>query len=194
MLAVDHRVVETHTLRRNTTLFRQGDRATAIYFVESGRLRLERRTSDGRLVVIHTARPGEFFAEASLFSDVYHCDAVAAEPCRLRRYPKEAVLAALRADQEASLSFLAVVARQLQDLRQRLELRNVRSAQERVWLFLGLHAGPGGTVALPGQLQDIAADIGLTREALYRTLAALEKRGAIARTGRRIVLKKPLGA
>ena len=188
MLRIGDRV-ETRTVPRNTTLFRQGDEATAIYLVDSGRLRLERRTSDGRLVVIHTARPGEFFAEASLFSEVYHCDAVAAETCHVRRFPTAAVLSALRADPESALWFLAVVARQLQELRQRLELRNVRSAQERVQLFLTLHADRGGTVALPGPLQDIGADIGLTREALYRALAALERRGVIRRSGRRIRLR-----
>jgi CRP-like cAMP-binding protein len=166
----------------------------AIYLVDRGRLRLERRTIDGRLVVIHTARPGEFFAEPSLFSDVYHCDAVATEACRVRIYPKDAVLAALRADPTQALSFLAVVARQLQDLRQRLELRNVRSAQERVLLFLGLHADAKGRAAPSGQLQDIAAAIGLSREALYRTLAALEARGAIARTRSGIVIKRLPGA
>lgn len=194
MLTIDARVVETRALPRHATLFRQGDEATAIYLVESGRLRLERRTSDGRLVVIHTARPGEFFAEASLFATTYHCDAVAAEPCRVRRYPKAEVLAALRADPDAAFRFLGMVARQLQELRQRLELRNVRSAQERVRLFLALHAGPDGTVAVPGALQDIAADIGLTREALYRALAALEHKGVIARQGTRIRLRKSSGA
>lgn len=53
-------------------LFRQGDRAAAIYKVESGRLRLVRRTVDDHLVILHTARRGEFFAEASLFADDPH--------------------------------------------------------------------------------------------------------------------------
>src|SRR6516225_11426815 len=36
-------------------LFEQGDRAAAIYKVESGRLRLVRRTVDDHLVILHTA-------------------------------------------------------------------------------------------------------------------------------------------
>ena len=59
-------------------LFRQSDRAGAIYKVETGRLRLIRRTIDDHLVILHTARRGEFFAEASLFAETYHCDAIAA--------------------------------------------------------------------------------------------------------------------
>ena len=43
-------------------LFRQYDRATAIYKVESGRLRLIRGTVDDHLVILHTARRDDFFA------------------------------------------------------------------------------------------------------------------------------------
>ena len=49
-----------------------------------------------------------------------------------------------------------------------------------------MKAGPDRVVADAGQLQDIAADLGLTRETLYRILSALKRDGAIARDGRRI--------
>jgi hypothetical protein len=48
----------------------------------------------------------------------------------------------------------------------------------------------GRSVAIEGQLQDIAAEIGMTREALDRTLAALEAEGSVTRKGAAIVLKK----
>jgi DNA-binding MarR family transcriptional regulator len=47
-----------------------------------------------------------------------------------------------------------------------------------------------GTLRLGGTLMDLAAEIGLTHEALYRTLASLERDGAIARTKGRITLRK----
>jgi CRP/FNR family transcriptional regulator, dissimilatory nitrate respiration regulator len=79
-------------------LFRQGDPAVAIYKIESGRLRLIRRTVDDHPVILHTASRGEFFAEASLFADAYHCDAVAAAPSSVRVYPKQIVMEAMRKD------------------------------------------------------------------------------------------------
>jgi CRP/FNR family transcriptional regulator, dissimilatory nitrate respiration regulator len=87
------------------------------------------------------------------------------------------------------------MARQLHALRQRLELRNVRSARERVLLALELRATDDSrTVVLEGPLQDFAADLGLTREALYRTLAGLHASGQIVRDGSQITLRRPLGA
>lgn len=172
-------------------LFSQGDAATAIYAVESGRLRLLRRTVDDHLVVLHTARSGEPFAEAALFSEIYHCDAVAAVPSRIWRYPKDQLLSVLRAHPELWEAFVARLARQVQGLRSRLELRNIRSARERVFQYLLLAAGPDGrTVALDGHLQDMAADLGLTREVFYRTVAALEAEGVITRTAEAIVIRK----
>lgn len=164
-------------------LFQQGDRAAAIYKVESGRLRLIRRTVDDHLVILHTARRGELFTEAALFADAYHCDAVAAAPSRVRVYPKAKVMAALRSDPALAEAFMARLARQLQELRARMELRNVRSARERVLQYLRLNVGiDGRSVPVEGELQDIAAEIGITREALYRTLAALEAEGRLTRT------------
>jgi CRP-like cAMP-binding protein len=194
MLALDQQALERRSLARNEALFRQGDKVTAIYFIETGRLRLDRRTFDGRTLIVGTAPAGEFFVEAALFADIFHCDAVATEPSRVRIYPKTTVLTTLRTDSASAMSFLALVSHQVIALRQHIELMKVRSAKERVTLYLDLNAGPDGHTVTPrGQLQDIASELGLTREALYRTLASLERAGAIERTGERIMLKRSLG-
>jgi hypothetical protein len=60
--------------------------------------------------------------------------------------------------------------------------------------YLRLRAGVDGrSIAIEGQLQDIAAEIGMTREALYRTLAALEAEKCLTRTENAILLKKSSG-
>src|SRR6185437_6767239 len=107
-----------------------------------------------------------------LFSEAYHCDAIAAGSTRVRGYPKATVMTALRADPTLAESFIARLAHQLQEIRARMELRNIRSARERVLQYLRLRAGlRGRSVTIEGQLQDIAAEVGMTREALYRTPA-----------------------
>jgi CRP/FNR family transcriptional regulator, dissimilatory nitrate respiration regulator len=195
MLGLDEQTLERRSLARNEVLFRQGDKVNAIYFVEAGRLRLERQTFDGRSLVVGTTSSGKFFVEAALFADIFHCDAVATEPSQVRIYPKATVLNALRADPANAMSFLSLVAHQVIELRHRIEIMKVRSAKERVMLYLDLNAEPDRrTVNLRGQLQDIAGELGMTREVLYRTLASLEQTGAIERANDRILLKRSLGA
>lgn len=177
-------------LQAGEALFRQGDRTTAIYAVELGRIRLIRHTADTREVVLHTARPGGLFAEAALFSDAYQCDAVAATGSRVRSFPKPELLAALRDDPALAQRFMAALAHQVHTLRARLEERNIRSARERVLHHLALAAGADGrTMRVDGRLMDLAAELGLAHEVLYRTLAALEKDGSITRSGTAITLR-----
>ncbi len=190
LLPADATVVRS--LDRDQRLFSQGDLAAGIYRIEAGAVRLERHTFDGRLVTVHTARAGELLAEASLFSDVYHCDARAVEPARARLYPKAALLRALNDDPSRAYVLTRAMARQIQALRLRVELRNVRSAQDRVLLFLEYKAAAGShSVAVDHPLQDMAADLGLNRETFYRTLAALERKGLIERGPGEILLLKP---
>ena len=61
-------------------------------------------------------------------------------------------------------------------------------------LYLDLHAGADNSVRLESELQDIGHELGLTREAFYRTLANLERAGAIERAGARMVLRRSPGA
>jgi CRP-like cAMP-binding protein len=69
-------------------------------------------------------------------------------------------------------------------------LVKIRSAKERVLLYLDFQADTEGSVKFKSELQDIAGELGLTREAFYRTLATLERSGAIKRSGTRILLKR----
>ncbi|MCF8199025.1 MAG: Crp/Fnr family transcriptional regulator [Sulfuritalea sp.] len=164
-----------------TTLFRQGDHTVGIYVLLSGALRLQRVTPDGAAVTLHQVRPGEMFAEASLFATQYHCDAIAESDSVAGLYPKSVLVKQLRRDPEALWNFSAELARRLQGLRQRYELKQIRSAPQRVLQFLRLRCDVEGRYYTQGTLKDIAAELGLTHEALYRTLAALEQQGRIAR-------------
>ncbi len=103
MLSLDETKLERRSLARNEYLFRQGDKVQAIYFIEEGRLRLDRRTFDGRSPVFGTSSAGEFFVEAALFAEIFHCDAVATEPSRVRIYPKAAVLKAHRSVERSAV-------------------------------------------------------------------------------------------
>jgi hypothetical protein len=62
------------------------------------------------------------------------------------------------------------------DLRAKLEVRNIRSAPERLMAWLRLHAhGSPPSVVLDRTWSEVAPEVGLTREAVYRALAVLER-------------------
>jgi CRP-like cAMP-binding protein len=107
----------------------------------------------------------------------------------VRLYPKALLLAELERDPNAAKSFTAMLARQVMVLRTRLERRNIHSARERVRHYLTVNVlADGRTVKLPGTLKEMAADLGLTHEALYRTLARMEAEGELRREKRTITI------
>ena len=178
-------------MKAGEPLFRLGDKSLGLCEIIEGRVRLARVDSSGHETVLHVAGPGETLAEASLFSPQYHCDAIANTDAIVREYPKREVLAAFEKNPKAAQSFAETLAHQVMSLRTRVEQRNIRSARERLRHFLMLNVGSDSrTVVLRGTLKDLAAEIGLTHEALYRTLAALERSGEIKRKGDKIVLSK----
>ena len=171
------------TLQAGQTLFRTGSRSKGLYELVSGNVRLVRVDSTGREAVLFVAAAGDTLAEASLFSARYHCDAIASTSAVVRLYPKPAILDEFQRDPEAAQAFMAMLARQVMNLRTRLQLMNIRSARDRVRDYMVLNAGPDGqTVPLRGTLKDLATDLGLTHEALYRTLAGMTSRGEIERS------------
>ena len=191
MPAVIRAVAFERKFKAGEALFRLGDKTAGFYEVISGRVRLVRVDRFGRETILHMAGPAETLAEASLFSGQYHCDAIANSDATVCVYPKREVLAAFEENPKAARAFTETLAQQVMNLRTRVEQRNIRSAPERVRHFLMLNVGSDRrTVKLRGTLKDLAAEIGLTHEALYRTLATLERSGEIRRKGEKIVLSK----
>jgi CRP/FNR family transcriptional regulator, dissimilatory nitrate respiration regulator len=160
------------SLAAGQSLFYFGAKTVGLYEVIEGKVRLVRVDRSGREAVLFVAAAGDTIAEASLFSPTYHCDAIAATDAVVRLYPKAALLADLQRNPKAAQAFMARLARQVMSLRTSLQLRDIRSARDRVRLFLALNVGADGrTVVLPGTVKDLAAELGLTHEALYRVLA-----------------------
>jgi CRP/FNR family transcriptional regulator, dissimilatory nitrate respiration regulator len=179
------------TLKTGEHLFRLGSQTLGLCEIVAGHVRLARVDRSGREIVLHVAGPGETLAEASLFSPQYHCDAIASTDAVVRIYPKRDVLAAFEQNPKSAQAFAATLAHQVMSLRTRIEQRNIRSARERVRHFLMLNVGPDRrTVVLRGSLKELAAEIGLSHEALYRTLATLERSGEITRAGGKILFSK----
>lgn len=174
---LDDRSLARIDLAKGDHVFRQGDAAKGIFFVLSGEITLARVTKDGTQVVMHNAFEGEFFAEASLYSDHYHCDALCSAPSTVFRLSKPAILARQRKDAVFAQGIARRLAMQVQDYRQLLTLHAVKSANERVLQAVALGK-------LAGSVTQFASQIGLTREACYRALRDLTSQGLLVKTGR----------
>ena len=182
---------QTRELRPLEFLFRQGDSAEYIFAVDDGHIKLTRYLSNGKSVVMHVARAGHTFTEAGLFSEVYHCNAIAEVKTRVRMYKKQDILKAIERDSSLALEYAASLSGEVQRLRMQLELHNIQSARERILQFLVLEACPDSLeVTIRDSLKAVATNLGLAHETFYRELARLEHDKLITRRDKTIKLHK----
>lgn len=149
------------------TLFHAGDRVTTIALVRRGLVHLLRRTGAGSDIILQAAHAGDVLAEASVYSSTYHCSAEAARAATVSLTPLPAFRQALHDSPEMAATWAAHLAHSVQKARMLAEIRTLRTVAERLDAWLG----DGRAVPEKGHLQDLAAALGVSREALYRELA-----------------------
>ena len=169
------------SLKKGDILFKQGDDIKYLYFIEKGKIKLTRNTIDGHPVVLHIGQQGEAIAEASLFSEQYHCSAIADLACRLSFVKKTELLSFLQNNPQTMLKLLAIFSSQIRNLRAINEIKNIRSANERVLTFIRMNMNKNNKMNLNVSLKDIAHKIGLAHETFYRELKHLESNGKLQR-------------
>jgi CRP/FNR family transcriptional regulator, dissimilatory nitrate respiration regulator len=169
---------------RGEMLFRRGDPARSVFFVHSGEVRMLRSGRAGEDILLHRGRPGEYFAEAAIDCPEYLCDAIAFQASTLAVIPKSHLAALLRRDRGFATRWNEILMHELRMARARIERLALSSLAERVRHFVLTEGGDDACeVAMAGSLKDLARDLGVTHEALYRTLARMEKAGEIIREG-----------
>jgi CRP-like cAMP-binding protein len=149
-------------------LFHAGQHVRYFYVVRSGCILLARVQASGEPLVLQRATAGQLVAEASLFAVKYHCDGRASGPTVLGRVPKTDVQRLKEQDPAWMCAFAGHLAAEVQRARARAQLLSLRHVDSRLDAWLALNDG-----ALParGRWIELAAELAVTPEALYRELA-----------------------
>ncbi len=155
------------TFEAGQTLFRQRDPVRRLYFVREGSIHLVRHLPNGAPIVIQQGGPGTVLAEASLHSAKYHCDAVAVTAARAWAISRTRLLK--RLDEDASLGKVLTrrLAAELQQARFHAELLSLKTVSSRLDAWIEWH----GKAPEKGEWVRLAAELGVSPEALYRELA-----------------------
>lgn len=167
----------TMTYVKGDLVFRQGEATRGMFFVQRGQINLRRFTQAGHVVTVHHATQGTLFAEASLYSDHYHCDAHCITGSTVIGIDKVTVLSRMAQDLEFTTAFNKLLATQIQTYRLTMEILAIKSAKERT--LAAVAAG-----YLTGPVTEFASHIGLTHEACYRALRTLSNEGSLDQVSR----------
>ncbi len=111
-------------------------------------------------------------SEASLKVARYHCDALATIDTTVVNVPIKALAAELDRDPAFASRWIGMLNQEVRRLRLHCERLSMKSVKDRVLHLINTEGQNGSYTASTG-LKSLAGELGVTHEALYRTLAAL---------------------
>ena len=177
--------IREQSLDAEEVIFRLGDPVKRIHFVVKGEVRAETYLENGQPIVFFRAKEGQAIAEENLFLPNYLYSAIVSVPDTvIASVSRDQLLSTLHSRPAALDGFVTCLAQRYSDALMTRELVSIRSAEERLlmWLHWQLSRNtPSRTVDLTGRMGALGADLGLTREAVYRAFKSLEDAGTISR-------------
>jgi CRP-like cAMP-binding protein len=156
------------TIDAGAFLFLQGDPVHVLHIVRTGTVHLVRHQPDGATAVLQRATAAKILAEASVYSDTYHCDGLVVSPATILLVPVVDVKRLLEADGCFANLWSAYLARELQATRKRAEIMSLKTVKAKLDAWL---AWNDGGLPAKGVWKQLADDIGVSPEALYREIA-----------------------
>lgn len=168
----------TRKLEAGTFLFRRDDPVRSLFLMEMGEAHLVRFQADGSQLILQRASVGQVIAEASVFSARYHCDGLVTIQSAILEIEQRVFRAELLSCGRLAEEWSGYLAREVQVTRLRAEILSLKTVSSRLHAWLSFH--PEG---LPGkgEWRLLAAQIGVTPEALYREFARRD-RDAVLKT------------
>jgi CRP-like cAMP-binding protein len=181
------------------TVFHQGDAATKLFAVGSGRLRATQATTDGQQVIIRYMGPGEIAGYAALAGgDTHPGTVIAVGDCDLAGWSSTAIRQIMRDDPAVAFNAVALLGNRYRDMQVRLRELSTERVEQRIAHTVlrlaeraGRHTGRGIEIAFPVSRQDLADMSGTTLYTVSRTLSAWEEQGAMDCGRRRVIVVKP---
>ena len=174
---------------KKQTIFAQGDKADAIFYVQKGKVRLTVVSKAGKEATIGLVNEGNFFGEGALAGQLVRMgSAVALTACELLRVEKKPMMEALR--REHALSDLFMVYLLARNIRYEEDLVDqlFNSSEKRLarLLLLLAHFGKEGVphTVVPHMSQETLAEmIGTTRSRVSFFMNRFRKLGFIHYNG-----------
>ncbi|HET7273917.1 MAG TPA: Crp/Fnr family transcriptional regulator, partial [Longimicrobiaceae bacterium] len=181
------------SIQRGQTLFREGDACRGLYLVVEGVVRVYRANRDGHEQVFGAFGPGESLGDVSLFDEgPYLASARVVESGRVLFLPFAEVDALYRSHPQVARAVVRELGERVRTLAVLVDQLALQDVPTRVaWAVLRYAResggdGTGGDFRLPRTQEELAGELGTTREGVSRALRNLRASGAIVQRGSRI--------
>jgi CRP-like cAMP-binding protein/quercetin dioxygenase-like cupin family protein len=175
---------------KGTTVFSQGANADAIYFIQSGKVKITLRPGRGEEIALATLEPDDFFGEGCLVGQSLRpLTATAISPSLLVRIEKEAMLRAFQIQPELSKTFIASLIARTIDIEENICNHLFSDAEKRLaHVLLKLHRSNRTEFSPNAKLSPLSDEalanlVGITRGQLTQSLGKFKRLGLIYNNG-----------
>ena len=183
-------------LGRGDALFHEGEPGDRLYVVREGKVKLGRRSNDGRENLLAVLGPGEMLGELSLFDPGPRTStASAVVDAVVLELGHDQLLAWLQENPTVAIQLLQALARRLRRTNEALAdlvFSDVPGRVAKALLDLSTRFGQpvedGVRVAHDLTQEELAQLVGASRETVNKALADFASRGWVRRDGRAVVL------
>ena len=178
-------------LSKGEVLYRQGESATAFYYLRSGRIRVYMISPDGEPRTLSTASGGEILGEAAFFDKMPRIScAEALCDCELTAIDETRLLSLVSANPEIALKLLEIQASRVRQLSSQLDAMTFMQADGRIaQLLLQSIRDETGQPTVRLTHEAIAEAVGVSRVTVSKIVSNLASRGILKTSYRRIIIK-----
>jgi CRP/FNR family transcriptional regulator, cyclic AMP receptor protein len=175
--------------QREQPIFRQGDAADAVFYIQKGKVQITVVSEQGKEGVIAILETGEFFGEGCLAGQPLHmATASAMAECAIVRIEKDTMIRALRDEPTFAQLFMAFLLSRNVQIEADLVDQLFNSSEKRLArvLLLLAHFGKDGKMetVIPQINQEVlAAKVGTTRSRINFFMNKFRKLGFIEYNG-----------
>ena len=156
------------------------------YLVLSGQVKLFKSSPEGKEQTLYVFEPGEPFCLCSLFGcDAFPANAAALTRTRVAVVGASSFAALARSEPQLLFNILFVVSHRLKEAMALVESLSLKEIPQRLAaFFLQAQAGPEGALRMAITHRELAKIVGITPEALSRSLRRMAEAGLLAVEGR----------
>jgi CRP-like cAMP-binding protein len=180
------------TFRRGQVVFSTGDPGDTLIVVVSGRLKVVVRSADGGELTLTIVEPGGMLGELSVADGgPRSADAETLEECRLLFIPGETIrdiCARVLPAAQVLTSSIAAILRRLTEAASDLVFLDLPRRVAKV--LLSQPRGDDGVIQLKSSQEELAHQVGSTRQSVNAALRGFERRGWIDVHGRAVTVKQ----
>jgi len=184
------------SLKRNETLFEQGDEASRFFLVRSGQIMLFQTSPEGHEKVVDIIGPGQTFAEAVMFMKGNRFPVNSRATCNteLFYFDSKAFIKQLQKSNALCFVMMADMSTRLKGLLTEISELTIYNAKHRLISYLLGHINDlqeKPTVKLTATKSMIASRLSITPETFSRIMSKLKKEGLISIDDETITLIQP---